>query len=116
MNGLQQQIISLDRKVDRLKEIVESLSTQITILATDKSGHSQRESLEMVGFSELSDNILYDHKDILRDHGGKQAPTVNGDNSFSDEIQIRRLTAQLTAAYNRIAALEEQLLTYRIHF
>ncbi len=36
-------------------------------------------------------------------------------NSFADEIQIRRLTAQLTAAYNRIAALEEQLLSYRIH-
>jgi Na+/phosphate symporter len=115
MNGLQQQIISLDRKVERLHEIVESLSTQIATLAHDKVEHSRRESLEMVGFSELSDNILYDHKDILRDHGGKQAPTVSGDNPFSDEIQIRRLTAQLTAAYNRIAALEEQILTYRIH-
>ncbi|NCR46709.1 MAG: hypothetical protein GPJ09_22935 [Microcystis aeruginosa SX13-01] len=105
MNGLQQQIISLERKVERLQDIVESLSQQIAM----------RESLEMVGFSELSDNSLYDHKDILRDHGGKQAPAVNGDNSFADEIQIRRLTAQLTAAYNRIAALEEQLLSYRIH-
>jgi hypothetical protein len=115
MNGLQQQIISLDRKVDHLQEIVESLSTQIALLATNKLSQSPRESLEMVGFSELSDNILYDHKDILRDHGGKKAPAVNGDNTFSDEIQIRRLTAQLTAAYNRIAALEEQILTYRIH-
>ena len=115
MNGLQQQIISLDRKVDHLQDLVESLSRQIAILAGDKSSRSPRESLEMVGFSELSDNSLYDHKDILRDHGGKQAPAVSGENSFSDEIQIRRLTAQLTAAYNRIAALEEQLLTYRIH-
>lgn len=115
MNGLQQQITSLDHKVDRLHEIVESLSKQIAILATDKGHKPPQESLEMVGFSELSDNILYDHKDILRDHGGKQAPTVNGDSPFSDEIQIRRLTAQLTAAYNRIAALEEQILTYRIH-
>jgi hypothetical protein len=115
MNGLQQQIISLEQKVERLQDIVESLSQQIAILAGDKSSHYRRESLEMVGFSELSDNSLYDHKDILRDHGGKQAPAVNGDNSFADEIQIRRLTAQLTAAYNRIAALEEQLLTYRIH-
>jgi len=28
---------------------------------------------------------------------------------------VQRLTAQLTAAYNRIAALEEQLLARRIH-
>jgi hypothetical protein len=115
MNGLQQQITSLDHKVDRLHEIVESLSHQIATLAMEKGRNTPQESLEMVGFSELSNNSLYDHKDILRDHGGKQAPTVNGDNPFSDEIQIRRLTAQLTAAYNRIAALEEQILTYRIH-
>jgi hypothetical protein len=30
---------------------------------------------------------------------------------LSPQIQIQRLTAQLTVAYNRIAALEEQLLT-----
>jgi hypothetical protein len=32
---------------------------------------------------------------------------------LSPQIQIQRLTAQLTAAYNRIAALEEQLLSKR---
>lgn len=32
---------------------------------------------------------------------------------LSPEFQIQRLTAQLTAAYNRIAALEEQLLAKR---
>jgi hypothetical protein len=32
---------------------------------------------------------------------------------LSPQIQIQRLTAQLTAAYNRIAALEEQLLAKR---
>jgi hypothetical protein len=31
------------------------------------------------------------------------------------EAQVQRLTAQLTAAYNRIAALEEQLLAQRIN-
>ena len=51
MNGLQQQIISLDRKVDRLQDIVENLGQQIAILAGDKSSHSPRESPEMVGFS-----------------------------------------------------------------
>jgi hypothetical protein len=32
---------------------------------------------------------------------------------LAPQIQIQRLTAQLTAAYNRIAALEEQLLAKR---
>jgi hypothetical protein len=32
---------------------------------------------------------------------------------ISPEAQVQRLTAQLTAAYNRIAALEEQLLAQR---
>ncbi|NEP07517.1 MAG: hypothetical protein F6K34_23605 [Okeania sp. SIO4D6] len=38
----------------------------------------------------------------------------NMDGELTSEIQIQRLTAQLTAAYNRIAALEEQLLSRRI--
>jgi hypothetical protein len=69
----------------------------------------------MFGYSEYSNNSLYDHKDILRDRGGQDTRSGGGDTPLSDEIQIRRLTAQLTAAYNRIAALEEQLLSYRIH-
>jgi len=32
----------------------------------------------------------------------------SGEKELTPEIQIQRLTAQLTAAYNRIAALEEQ--------
>jgi hypothetical protein len=35
--------------------------------------------------------------------------------SMSQELQMQRLMAQLTAAYNRIAALEEQLMAQRIH-
>jgi hypothetical protein len=38
-----------------------------------------------------------------------------GDRQITPEIQIQRLTAQLTAAYNRIAALEEQLMRQRIY-
>ncbi|NEO26340.1 MAG: hypothetical protein F6K03_05435, partial [Kamptonema sp. SIO4C4] len=32
---------------------------------------------------------------------------------FAPDLQVRRLTAQVTAAYHRIAALEEQLLAQR---
>ena len=57
-----------------------------------------------------------EHKDILLDgNGGESNANQKGEQELSPDIQIRRLTAQLTAAYNRIAALEEQLLACRIH-
>jgi hypothetical protein len=63
-----------------------------------------------------------EHKDILDD---RQADSRSDNNShhpntlfpvnleMSYKLQIQRLTAQLTAAYHRIAALEEQLLAKR---
>lgn len=54
------------------------------------------------------------HKDVLTDGIYLDMHRQRGDN-ITPEIQIQRLTAQLTAAYNRIAALEEQLLRERIH-
>lgn len=56
-----------------------------------------------------------EHKDVLADGDELDAHLHNGERELSPEIQIQRLTAQLTAAYNRIAALEEQLLARRIH-
>lgn len=60
-------------------------------------------------------NYQITHKDILVDDNTSTS-NLNSDSErdLSADIQIRRLTAQLTAAYNRIAALEEQILTYRI--
>lgn len=55
------------------------------------------------------------HKDILEDddHYGESDFSTQ-DRPLALDIQVQRLTAQLTAAYNRIAALEEQLLSQRI--
>ena len=53
-----------------------------------------------------------EHKDILVDGSGWEGDANEG---LSPDTQIRRLTAQLTAAYNRIATLEEQLFDCRIH-
>jgi hypothetical protein len=39
---------------------------------------------------------------------------LNSDQPVSADLQIRRLTAQLTAAYHRIAALEEQIMAQRL--
>lgn len=55
------------------------------------------------------------HKDILSDDCYMNGITVVPEEAMlTVDVQIQRLTAQLTAAYNRIAALEEQLLSKRV--
>ena len=56
-----------------------------------------------------------EHKDVLADGNGLDTHVKSSEKQLTPEIQVQRLTAQLTAAYNRIAALEEQLLAQRIH-
>jgi hypothetical protein len=59
---------------------------------------------------------VMEHKDVLIDSRSELSNFhQNSENTLSADIQVQRLTAQLTAAYNRIAALEEQLLARRIH-
>ncbi len=53
-------------------------------------------------------------QDVLIDSSGVEISHHQiKEQDLSPQIQIQRLTAQLTAAYNRIAALEEQLLANR---
>lgn len=127
MDGLQNQIVELNQKVDRLHGIVERLSGQLSMLTSDNSQTSQPESessaanvdralansLNKVKYDRF--NAVMEHKDVLLDDGnGKNNIISKSEQSLSPDIQIRRLTAQLTAAYNRIAALEEQLLASRV--
>jgi hypothetical protein len=56
-----------------------------------------------------------EHKDVLIDHDSLDASFQLSEHQVSPEIQIQRLTAQLTAAYSRMAALEDQLVAKRIH-
>ncbi len=53
------------------------------------------------------------HKDVIEDKDSLEIHDRCGDSLVSPDMQLRRLMAQLTAAYNRIAALEEQLLSQR---
>ncbi|MGL5806654.1 MAG: hypothetical protein ACRC11_14665, partial [Xenococcaceae cyanobacterium] len=127
MDVLQTQMVELDRKVDRLNNIVERLSQQITVLATDRPQLKE----ETDSTTQVAQNMSYsstkikqsyfgaamEHKDILLDDSnGKNNINSTNEQSLSPDIQIRRLTAQLTAAYNRIAALEEQLLANRVKY
>ncbi len=121
MDGLQKQVNNLSNKVEQLQRMVEQIGEQIAAMSTDKSlatmEKQERIWSEVVEFSPPNDqpvvSSFMEHKDILNDeasHGIKTSPSL--ENTISADIQIRRLTAQLTAAYNRIAALEEQLLNH----
>lgn len=134
MSVIQKQIIDLNNKVDQLHEVVERLTEQIGILAAQKPPSSSKKEeinlmepmigrgTELLGDSqslrEVSCSSIIDHKDIIKDQeSGHKSPSQSyySETYLPPEIQIRRLTAQLTAAYNRIAVLEEQLLARRIH-
>lgn len=53
------------------------------------------------------------HKDILIDDDYSESNPVRPEPTLTPEVQVQRLMAQLTAAYNRMADLEEQLLALR---
>ena len=133
MDRLQKEVMELNYKVDRLYQIVEKLSIQMDSLKTKKEKGQQQES-SLTSLSCLpeimppskstnqkkSDNTDKDfkirHKDILNDEDSHSLETYDYspiELGMSCELQVQRLTAQLTAAYHRIAALEEQLLAKR---
>lgn len=53
----------------------------------------------------------FQHKDVLFDETLGLEGRPMDEKQMSPELQIKRLTAQLTVAYKRIAQLEEQLLS-----
>ncbi|ACK70443.1 conserved hypothetical protein [Gloeothece citriformis PCC 7424] len=131
MSALQQQIIDLNNKVDQLHRIVERLSEQISSLTTHHETSptiEENKAIElniiepMISSESLNDTYyssVMEHKDIINDQDSSSKlshqSSYYSETYLPPEIQIRRLTAQLTAAYNRIAVLEEQLLARRIH-
>jgi uncharacterized coiled-coil protein SlyX len=124
MDTLQLQISELRDKIDRLHELIEQISNQIKELSSQRVKHSEQESYSLPNFAPKTSSFgvhegepeyQLTHKDILVDDNSSTSTTSSNSDNLAPDTQIRRLTAQLTAAYNRIAALEEQLLTYRIH-
>lgn len=125
MELIQEQIITLSKKVEAVYAMIEQLNDKISIhiiqqeknqsLAMETTG----ERPEVTQINERSRKYNYfdpelEHKDVLLDDNYLNKSSQNIDGELTTEIQIQRLTAQLTAAYNRIAALEEQLLSIRI--
>ena len=119
MHALQVQINEINQKVDRLWEVVRQLGKQVAVT-------SPQEGAAMLNLPDvpLPEGLstpmhpplpsLTEHKDIIDDeYIDSSFASLRGDPVVTEDIQIRRLTAQLTAAYNRIAALEEQLMAQR---
>ena len=124
MEALRQQVTVLTQQVDALYKLIENLNekllesakeTKLTQQQNDDRSLTVRNYKTSAYQSYSSLDGLLEHKDILLDDSYFDNNSQSQEKELSAEIQIQRLTAQLTAAYNRIAALEEQLLAKRIH-
>jgi hypothetical protein len=127
MDSLHNQVSELNLKVDALHQMVEQFGYQTTemLLTLKRLGEERHTSFQPDTSMSRSTYQAYqsrsmldsemEHKDILSDLSYTDLEAQSGDRSLSLEVQVQRLTAQLTAAYNRIAALEEQLIAKRIH-
>jgi hypothetical protein len=123
MEPLQKQIITLSQKLDALYQLIEQLDKKVsqTLLASSPETAQARDNHQEnrgVVYNQLKTQISFqselEHKDILTDGLYPEMNRQASDQQITPEIQTQRLMAQLTAAYNRIAALEEQLLRERI--
>ncbi len=122
MELLQEQIIALTKKVEAIHTIIEQLNEKVSnyiivekanIYQGTETDSNLQQALELKQKYNCFDLEL-EHKDVLVDDNHLNKSSQNIDGELTSDIQIQRLTAQLTAAYNRIAALEEQLLSKRI--
>ena len=123
MESLQEQVNILTHKVDALHQTIDQVHSHVSeILSVTQARQLGNGVLDdeqqvrvnsQIGLQGSESTII--HKDILVDSAYIDPERSGEEMSLSPEVQIQRLTAQLTAAYNRIAALEEQLLATRVH-
>lgn len=116
---VQKQVLELNDKVDTLHSLLEQLTekvSDIAMLQTTPSSDSRSDfrgiNVAPVAIRRPVDPSMT-HKDVLSDEPQLENDKSSSSHSLSPEVQIQRLTAQLTAAYNRMAALEEQILACR---
>lgn len=117
MESLEKQILTLTQKVNAIYEIIARLDMRLSQALSDSS----LEKLPAIEHyldkkqSQGSKSKELEHKDVLTDSMVYSDANYQArDRQITPEIQIQRLTTQLTAAYHRIAALEEQLIRQRI--
>lgn len=110
MNSTQQQLTTIIEKVEALHQKVEVLTQQVADLL---SLNPQGATADVLPLTSRSPRSQSEHRDVLEDSGRVEMGDA-GAKPINQELQLQRLMAQLTAAYNRIAALEEQLLAQRL--
>lgn len=127
METLQKQILTLSNKVEAIYAVIERLDMKLSQILPNSSDHTvivpdiiddNLPSPEIPLYDLDQDEFIgtkWEHKDILNDVLYSEINYQIGDQQITPEIQIQRLTAQLTAAYHRIAALEDQLLQQRVY-
>jgi hypothetical protein len=122
MDSIQTQVVLLTNKIDALHQMIDQVNDQVAALIATQSCGIASEDPGITRFAYgnaprqgpgLLDSVC-EHKDILLDSSYLDLDRQSTETNFSQDVQIQRLTAQLTAAYNRIAALEEQLLAARV--
>lgn len=119
MDVVQNQVFELSDKVDGLYHLMEQLTEKVTKIAEmqslsngDLASDLRSANLSPVALHRTVNPTMM-HKDILSDEPHWEGDKSSTSPAVSPQIQIQRLTAQLTAAYNRMAALEEQILACR---
>ena len=116
MEAHEQQLTAVSTKLDALQQVVEDLSLKLTTVLLTQGEHQESDrAVEQPRYRVTASEAELSHKDILVDSQSFDVDRHGSDKPLTPEVQIQRLTAQLTAAYNRIAVLEEQLLAQRVH-
>jgi hypothetical protein len=124
MEPLQKQVSTLSQKLEVLYQVIQQLDSKVSKALSlpyeeaNQVGESLSIQSEMISYQlRRRTSVIQDleHKDVIADGVYYDCNFQGGEKQLTPEIQIQRLTAQLTAAYNRIAALEEQLLLKRMN-
>jgi hypothetical protein len=110
MPPIEKQIEVLATKVDGIYQILDRLHQQVVLqVETPRERPVVETHYPAVEVTESSAWLI--HQDVLLDNDQPVTNYHRSEHILSPQSQIQRLTAQLTVAYNRIAALEEQLLS-----
>jgi len=105
---LEMQLEQLSQKVEALEGLIERFRLEL-LNSLDLAHHPAQPAPQTNYLGGMSE-----HRDILVESPPQQTYAQDGQD-LPPEMQIQRLMAQLTAAYSRIATLEEQLVACRIH-
>ncbi|MBE9230617.1 hypothetical protein IQ231_02635 [Cuspidothrix issatschenkoi LEGE 03284] len=124
MESLEKQILVLSDKVDAIYSVIERLDIRLSEALSDSSAEklppiegyldNNQPAYKLIEDVNISETL--EHEDVLIDGLVYSEMNYQSRNrQVTPEIQIQRLTTQLTAAYHRIAALEEQLVKQRVY-